>query len=280
MNARLHIPNVRRVDWTAEEYHAHPAISRSKVVEVVRRPDRYRGRYEDGELTDEETKALVFGRLFHMRLLEPERWANEIAVCPFKEFRRSTKKVDAWACEVEAEGKTPVAKCDADLIEAMATSALREPRSDDITRRLLQGALAKGRAEQAYTWTDPATGLECKVLLDLVAGRRIIDLKTTSEKDVDKVVYSARKWLYHVQDAFYTEPLRLLGERPTFLLIFVLKEPPHELVSVRFDDELRAEGRELMRRGLDEIAARRQSGDWTAEWSKRPITVGRRGWIQ
>lgn len=280
MNARLHLPNVRRVNWTAEEYHAHPAISRSKVVEVCRRPDRYRGRYEDGDIEDKDTKALVFGRLFHMRLLEPERWDREVAVCPFDKMDSRIKKVGAWLDGVEADGKTPCSKPDGELIKAMAESARRKPSGDDITRRILQGALAKGSAEQAYTWTDPKTGLECKVLLDLVAGRRIVDVKTTSETTVEGVAYSARKWLYHVQDAFYTEPLRLLGEAPTFLLIFVLKEPPHELVSVRFDDELRAEGRELMRRGLDEIAARRESGDWTAEWSKRPLTVGRRGWIQ
>ena len=96
--------------------------------------------------------------------------------------------------------------------------------------------------------------------------------------DPDRIAWSCRDYLYHLQDAWYSEPLRLEGASPRFLLVFVPKTPPHTPVAVRFDDDLRADGRELMRRGLDELALRRRSGDWLADHHKAPITVGRRGW--
>lgn len=272
--------SVSRRSWTSEEYHAHPAISRSQIVDVLSRPEHYHARYEARTLVDEEGAALRFGKLLHLRVLEPERFAAEVAVRPEGLDLRS-KEGRAWKLEVQAARKMILDnRREGDLIESMASSLLRRPSSSDHTRRIFQAGLKHGRCEQAWTWRDHVTGLEVKALHDIVRDDigMIIDLKTTSKTDPRGIAWSIREYSYHVQAAVYSEPLRLLtGREPRFVLVFVFKEPPHEVCSFDIDEELLSLGREQMRSGLDEIYARRRSGDWSAEWTKWPITVGLKG---
>ena len=267
-----------RMPWTAAEYHAFPAVSRSQIVTVLDRPELYAARYEARTLGDEEGAALRFGRLFHLRVVEPGRWEREVAVQP-ADLDARTKAGKAWLADVEAEGREVLSAGDAALIDAMRASLLRTPAAGDITRRLVQAALRKGDAEVGWRWTDHVTGLECKALHDLfVQGEWIVDRKTTTRTDPDGIAWACRDFAYHLQAAWYSEPLRLLGHDPKFILVFVMKAPPHEVVAVRFDEEMLARGREGCRRGLDEIATRRRSQDWRAPWSLRPIIVGAKGW--
>lgn len=274
--------SVIRRSWTSEEYHAHPAISRSQIVRVLERPELYHARHEAKTLGEEEGAALRFGKLLHLRVLEPERWDAEVAVRPEGLDLRS-KEGRAWKDQVRTERRTVIDnRKEADQIEAMADSLLRRPSPDDLTRGLFQSAIRRGAREQAWTWRDHVTGLECKCLHDAVREDvdLIADLKTTSKTNARGIAYAIRDYAYHVQAAYYSEPLRLLtGREPRFVLVFVFKEPPHEVCSFDFSEDLIALGREDVRRGLDEIYARRRSGDWTAPWTKRPITVGLKGLV-
>ena len=270
---------VERHDWTHDQYHQHPATSRSRVADLLRDPALYAARHEHHELDQADTKALRFGQLFHLLILEPARWRELVAVEP-EGLDKRTKVAKAWAKEAEERGRLIVSMKDAATLAAMRDALFAEPASNDRTRQIAQAAISRGRREVSYTWRDHVTGIACKARLDTVLEDRsiIVDLKTTSKTDPDRIAWSCRDYLYHLQDAWYSEPLRLEGASPRFLLVFVPKTPPHTPVAVRFDDDLRADGRELMRRGLDELALRRRSGDWLADHHKAPITVGRRGW--
>lgn len=269
-------------DWSHEDYWSYDAINRSRIVDLLKDPARFEARHEAKVLPDEETAALRFGRLFHRLVLEPGRWNAEVAVEPAS-LNKTTKAGKAWAEAAIAAGKTVVSAKDAALLMAMRRSLLAEPASHDINRKIVQAALRRGRTEVGYVWEDYVTGIRCKALLDIVDEDRqiIVDLKSTAGDSPDRIAWSSWKdYLYHLQDAWYSEPLRRLGRAPRFFLVFVPKAPPHTPVVVEYDDELRAEGRELMRRGLDELAIRRREGNWLADWQTRPITVGRRGWKQ
>lgn len=273
--------SVIRRSWSAEEYHAHPAISRSQIVRVIDRPEAYHARYEARTLAEEEGAALRFGKLLHLRVLEPDRWKAEVAVRPPGLDLRS-REGRAWKEIVETENRQVVDIKEAAQIEAMTASLLRRPSSDDVSRRLFQAAIKRGKTEQAWTWRDHVTGLECKCLHDAVREDvdLIVDLKTTSKTNAKGIAWSISDYAYHVQAAYYSEPLRLLtGREPRFVLVFVFKEPPHEVCTFDFNEVALAAGREVVRRGLDEIFMRRQSGDWSAAWTKRPITVGLKGLV-
>lgn len=230
------------------------------------------------------------------------QWEDRVAVQPIG-FNGRTKIGKAWATEAKARGAVTISEYEAssiwsavggrrgpiqtitveehNLIEAMAASLLREPESDDETRRIVQSALAKGGREVGWRWYDKITGIECKCLHDIPVGTEwIMDLKSTGATDPESIRWAILRYKYHAQAAWYSEPLRQLGFDPKFMLVFVMKSPPHEVVAVRLDDDLMIEGREMCRRGLDELHLRRKTNSWCAAWSRRPILVGKRGlWI-
>ena len=167
--------------------------------------------------------ALAYGSHFHTAVLEPPHYA------------RTDERGIKWA----------------DL-EQLARQVRRQRYCRDI--------LYRGRAEQSYTATHTATGVEVKLRPDLLvrssAGRQLtlIDFKTTSSPDLPHFLTTINKYDYDRQAALY---LDVLGAT-RFLILGVQKRAPHDVWRVELTamPRLIEQGRKKYRTLLRHFAAR------------------------
>lgn len=215
-NAQIHL------DMEEKQYFEHPAVSRSDLKKWITDPDaavdgvqtRRDGLYVYEEVWD--GGPLAFGSLFHMALLEPEKYAERTQLAPVISRTTNAGKA-AWA-EFQAEcaenNKIPVSAADAALIENMTANVMRM----DLWQEYAENSAFKTEV----TLIGELGGMECKVradLLDVENFADIIDIKTT--QDVREFHESAVKYGYYLQDAMYR---RLSGARRMVFLIVPKRE--------------------------------------------------------
>lgn len=211
----------------------------------------------------EDTEALLLGRLVHCMVYERERVFERYITQP--NYHRGMNDETAIA-KGYAGGKQAAARWDADnkgrdvVPQEMWTRAQDMSTAlagDPITAPMIQG----GYAEQLVTWTDSATGIECRGRIDHLNGR-LSDLKTT--RDLVRFASQAMRLSYHGQIAFYADGLAAngiaLSEPPAWVV--VENEQPHDAVVLAIGDETIAAGRRLYQTCLDRLAECRATDCW------------------
>ena len=231
------------------EYHAHPAISKSKLDSIARSPLHYWHRYINPDAQPPEpTPAMEFGTAVHSIILEPDLFNSEYALAP--SINRTTKAgKEAWA-EASTSGKKLVA---ADTLESLL--AIRESIfSHPIAKKALE---APGVAESSIFAIDPETGLELKCRPDyLTEGNWIVDLKTTTDASLAEFQRSVSKYRYHVQSAHYKKVVELDRGIPIlgFIFIVVEKTAPYAVQVFQASSSLILAGSNEATRNLADLA--------------------------
>lgn len=226
------MPDVLRQNWTAERYHADDALSRSGLVDFEESARLYHGRRTGAIPPKEQTAAMRFGTLAHLRVLEPEEFRRRVWVKPAG-WNGRTNAGKSELADIRARGLIECDMEDAQRIEGVAAAVLADPDA----RKLLDHC----EREVTFTWTelvqadDGAVPVPCRARLDLLAVRRsatlIADLKTTDDPSPAAFAKSVVNLGYHYQPPFYARPIRqLLGHEPQFRFIAVRSRPPHEVV--------------------------------------------------
>ncbi len=177
-----------------------------------------------------ETKALYFGRLVHLMLLEPMNFELEFALSPFDSFR--TKEAQTWKKAREEAGITIITEADFQKAEKMIKALKASKYATDtnkvrITRILEDPSL---EAEKVITWQED--GLECKAKLDAYVPSLnvVVDYKTTQSLSDHKLLTSFFSLGYHVQLAHYSSGVKKaygLDKNPAFLFIGQEKDAPY-----------------------------------------------------
>jgi hypothetical protein len=206
---------------TFSQYCALPGVNHSTLERVRRSPAHAR---EWTLHPPEPTAALALGHAFHVRLLEPERYALEYVVAP--EVDRRTKVGRAtWAeWETANAGRFLLKAEEAAAYERMAEAVLEHQAAAE----LLSG---RGAAELAFVWRDEDTGLLCKGRCDrlgeLAGWPFVVDVKTTRDGSPKAFAADASRYGYFRQLAYYREGLNVLRPAPRrAAIIAVEKEPP------------------------------------------------------
>lgn len=240
---------------TNAEYHARPEVSKSGLDQIRRSPLHYWNRYLNPDrVIEPSTPAMVIGSALHARVLEPHLYEDEYAVAPEGIDRRTKEGKLRWAdFEAEADGKTVLKAEDAAQIEAMAQAVHRHPAARTILR-------LPGKCEQSYFWTDETTGEKCKCRPDWHSDDRrlIADVKTTDDASPRGFLRSVMKYRYHVQAAFYSQPLKA----EQFLFIAVEKKPPYCVAVYVTPPELIERGLREAQEDLRQLAACRAGNKW------------------
>ncbi|MFA5154787.1 MAG: PD-(D/E)XK nuclease-like domain-containing protein, partial [Clostridia bacterium] len=179
------------------KYESIKALNWSSLKEVATSPRAYRWRQDHPR---EDTAALAMGRAVHCAILEPAEFEERYIVRPDGVDLR-TKEGKAWRTDAEASGREILTAEQGETVEECVASVGAHP---DVAG-LLEGCLV----EQVVTWTDPATGVECKGRLDALTRRQVIDLKTTRE--LVRFESDAARLLYHGQLAWYLDGARAAG---------------------------------------------------------------------
>jgi len=263
------------VELTSEAYHAHDADGSSRIQEF--REDRlvYAGRYVHKTLPlKEPSPAMNLGTLVHLKVLEPDKFADAVAD-PLPELapdgkkwlrRKGSDHEKWWADELAIrEGKIIATKDTHEQVDAIAEAVL----GNWYARRLLK---REGQPEFSIFWTDSITGLELKCRVDWMAAIPV-DLKTTDVPSPAEFARTATRLGYWMRAAHYAHGIAsYLGEMIPIVHLVASTSAPYRVAIYDFDDSDR-DGQRLgfrqWRTALESLARCRDTGDWQNNWSKQ-----------
>lgn len=247
-------------DWPSEAYHADPVPGGSARSTTLRTILRAGGPalVEHERLFPRQSGAFDYGGAAHRYVLGK---GDEVVEVPFDSWRTNDAK--AMRREARAAGKRPLLA--AEVVKARRLAEV--VRAHPLAGTIFGGAC--GVTERSTTWIDPETGETCRMMLDLFPHLDVphipvaADLKTTTSVELRDVTATVVKYGYHQQVAFALDALAVLGAPEVdFLLVFVTKEPPHLVRTVRVPPELLDIGRRRNRRALDRWSWCRDTGEW------------------
>lgn len=238
-----------------EGYHSLKAVSPSRLKVLGRSPLHYWDQFlaEDREVA-EPSPAMVRGTALHLAVLEPELWDGAVAV-PRQAFDRRTKAGREAAAEFEREsaGKIILSPEDADEVRRMADAVRKHPAAAFLLE-------LPGRREASYTWSDPATGVECKCRPDWHSEDRriVVDVKTTRDASRAEFARSIAGFDYHLQAAWN---VGALGAE-VFMAIAVESVRPFAVAVYPASGAMLAAGQRRIDAALTLLAECHRTGQW------------------
>lgn len=244
---------------SARRYHQRElgVVSKSALDLIERSPMHYRA-WVDGELPDEDTPALLFGRAFHAALLEPEVFESEFVVEPeFGDQRKPANKLARKEWFEEHGAATAIKADDMAQIQAMVASVRAHP----LGRQMLR----EGEPELTVVWQDDETGLKCKCRADYYVSRHelVVDAKSALNASPEQFKRDIVKYRYHVQDALYRAGFSA-ADKPVrhFAFLAVEKERPHAVAIYELDSDAIGRGYTATRRNMDTLAECMRKNKW------------------
>lgn len=190
-------------DLSNDQYHADPAISRSRIMTFRESPYKYWAEYENPEHLKlkplmGKTEPLIFGNAFHTMMLEPDLFYDLFAVKPEGIDKRTIKGKKEYEEYLIAKGnRTELSMDKIYLLHLMREAIEKHPEA----LALIQGA----QYESSYFWRDANTGLMCKCRPDILHGNMIVDLKTIQSASSRYYQREMVERGYHIQAAMIRE---------------------------------------------------------------------------
>jgi exodeoxyribonuclease VIII len=209
---------------TAQEYFAHPGVSKSSLDDFARCPAYYHAAHIARTVKRETTPAMQFGSLLHGLVLEGR--ADYHTKPDGMTF--ASKDGKAWK---EAHQDKPILSADtAAELQAMASAILRHPHAAPL--------FGKGQAELAMFGTHKETGLAIKGRADWVGladfgKHRLVDIKTTADASNAAFSRSIATYRYHVQAAMYCELAKQNGYQVDDFYFIAIEKGDVPLINVR-----------------------------------------------
>lgn len=220
---------------------------------------------------EKESDALIFGKLCHCLLLEPEKFDEEYLIYDFGKLRANKKYEEA---KLLNPNKIIVNQEEVDHAKKM----MSELQNHKLAGLILDGATA----EMPYIWMDKNTGLLCKCKMDAIkrtkAGIVLIDYKTSS--DIEGLINWPQKLQYPLQADFYCRAVKeKYGENPIEFVFIIQSNKIGEediiaVCNVEFDTQQVAH--DIVDHHLIEIKERLDSWNETHDksiWSAYPNRV-------
>ena len=177
------------LDMPIDQYHRDPAIGSSKIKTMASKTPAH------CLLDSNIDKATAdWGTAMHMAVLEPARFLIDVVRGP------DNRRGNAWKDAVEEAGtKTLLTSGDYDEC-LVARDAVHRNHA---ARELIENA---ANCEASYFVKDEETGLMLKARPDLTTKDAVVvDLKTTQSVDANSFARDVAKFLYHLQEAHYTD---------------------------------------------------------------------------
>lgn len=200
---------------TDEEYFKIKAVSASQIKQYDKGPYWFwkSSPFNPEKEPEADSNALVFGKLCHCLLLEPDMFEKEYIIVDFGKLR-STKKYEE--AKKENPGKIIINQEEYEHAQKM----VQEVKNHRLASAILNGATA----EMPFIWMDEATGLKCKAKLDAIKrtknGLVVIDYKTSS--DIEGVLNWPQKLQYPIQAEFYSKAVEIkYGEKPVEFVFII-----------------------------------------------------------
>ena len=194
-----------------------------------------------------ESEAFLVGSAFHAMMLEPDSYKKLYAFEPNVDRRtkEGKKYIAEWKEENENIPHHLPGKYEQMLIN-MQESLNNHPEYNNLVLP------DKGSREEILLFKHQK--VKCKAKIDYYNNDYIVDIKTCSSVKTLDVVESMKKYLYHVQAAFY---LKAKKEFKTFYFVFIEKKAPYDVLIVNFKGGLE-NGDECIEAGINNILTFRE----------------------
>lgn len=241
---------------TFAEYRAIDALNNTGMGYLKRSPAHYQAWLQSPE--EEDTEALRIGKLAHMSILEPEKFAAykfSFAIKP-EGMKFNTKEGKEWRDAAQSDGFTIVSPDE----HALLFGSVDRIAANPVASQMLGSAT--GQAE--VTLVAELYGCPVKARLDwLTGGNTIVDVKTCLDASPDGFSKAIADRSYHRQAAFYIDIARALGHPVEhFCFLALEKSHPFEIACYQLDQDAIELGRAEYIPLLDLYSACRSTGHW------------------
>lgn len=270
MTAAVEVEAPKVVDGlSADEYHADRTSISSSGLRALLAPGCPAQFKYDRDNPQPPKREFDLGNAVHAAVLGE---GHDIVVLDYPDWKKAEarqKRDDAYAA-----GKVPLLPKENAQVNAMAKAIREHPLAGPLF------APGTGIAERSIYWTDPATGVRCRVrpdwLKQLPSLTLCVDLKTTKDANPEAVSRAIRDYSYHQQDAFYTDGIEAAGLAPQgcrFIFVFISKQAPYLITVRELTDQDRDIGRARNERALRlyaDCVANDHWPDWTGPVTEIP----------
>jgi exodeoxyribonuclease VIII len=233
---------------TNEAYHAHAAISKSKLDLINKSIAHFLHNAR------EEKTYFNFGSAVHDAILLPELFEKNYVCMPETIKIRRGKEWDAFKA----------ANADKTILTADEYDLARTMRDRILSHKICSNIFTDGEPEHSYFDEISVDGVtvQRKCRPDFVSKSCLIDIKTTQDASYDAFKRAILKYRYHVQAAWYLDVVNsVLGtEIDTFIFVAIEKEAPFPIAVYMLDRESLDLGRKQYEDNLKTYAAHMLAG--------------------
>ena len=205
-------------------YMGEQALSSSTIKTLMKSPKLYQEMLKNGS---DESQALRDGKLFHLRILEPEKF-NELNVVDV-----ASRNTNIFRIAVAEFGESYTIR-EIEKAERLVETLL----ANDAAMALLDGG------EYEIPVVQMLDGIPFRGKADIVNGKQIIDLKTTVE--IKKFKWSAQKYGYDLQAYLY---LQLFPDTERFTFLCIDKNSK-DIAIFECSDEFLENGKSKLEKGI------------------------------
>jgi hypothetical protein len=262
------------------EYHARDSISASRLKLLRQSPRVYQATVLLGNMPHSETPAMKLGTAIHCNVLEPELYRATYACCPAECSDKRTKAYKEWVAE--AGDCVVINEADNATIHTAAAALKMHPIAGKIigARELTEGSV---------TYTDPASGADCRFRFDGIAGPIVFDIKTISKCNNQEIRKTFTEYGYHVQAAHYLAGLDALdpSTKWRFMFLFVETCEPWRVRVVDPSELAIGESVSWLNIGvversslISDLLSRTASGDWSEPGENEVCSVSVPTWYR
>lgn len=256
----------------SEVYHSdRTAVNSSSLKTILKSGFAFKRNFIEG-LQKPPTDAMKFGTTAHMAILEGDEFTKRYVVMP--EFIGYTKdgkesklskeakdKKEAWLAEQELLGSIVVTSEERDRLFWMIDSVMANPEAV----RLLKN----GSTEVSGYYSDPETGIRCRIRPDFIAHdlNAMVDVKTVADCDVDwfrRRRVEDESFMYHFQMSMYDEGTSIISGKTVDFATWLLvgSEAPYECIVVPMEQPYREIGGKYYHRALRKLKECMENNLW------------------
>jgi len=202
-------------DIADETYFASAGLSNSSMSLLLKSPAHYLEGFSGS------SAAMRLGSLIHMAVLEPKRWAAEVAVMEKADMRTKKGKEYKKEFEIANEGMTIVSAADNGICSAIAENVFSHPTAG----KLFDGLQAEIAGYKTIN------GVLCKGKADGYHPDYMVDLKSTKSAmcGFSGFQRSVNDFSYHRQAAHYLDIFYDDSRGKPFYFVAVEKEAPYSV---------------------------------------------------
>jgi len=205
---------IKKIEDDSFYYSDYEFVTNSQLGLIKKDVRTYKLMRDNPQLR-KETLPMIFGRAYHVAMLEPNEFNQKVLV--FDSATRTTKGYKEFKAN-NLDAPTIILQKEYDKIMRMQDVLFSHKEVKDLL-------VAEGEREIANAWQDDDTDVFCKGKADYRHDSVLVDLKTTGDGSFNGFSHSCRSYGYDRQSAFYSDGFNC----DDFIFITQEKEMPYNV---------------------------------------------------